>query len=125
MISIVKSHHNDAGNGVILHHLTLANRCGFDTGVKTGFMNSFIKNTSKLIQSDLDEVAIMRIFEQEFLAATEGELYMGAKQWCLHNTCSEADALKMFLEKFTHQIISEYMSQRYFFRFVANDAFLA
>ena len=35
-------------------------RCGFDTGVKTVFMNSVIKNTSKLIQTDqwgmLDEV---------------------------------------------------------------------
>ena len=40
----------------------MANRCGFDTGVKTVFMNSVIKNTSKLIQSDqwssVDEVAI-------------------------------------------------------------------
>ena len=129
MISIVKSHHNDAGKGVILRHLTMANRCGFDTGVKTVFMNSVIKNTSKLIQSDqwssLDEVAIMRIFDQEFLAATEGELYMGAKQWCLRNTSSEADALKMFLEKFVHRIIPEYMSQRDFLCCVANDAFLA
>jgi len=119
----------DSGKGVILRHLTMANRCGFDTGVKTVFMNSVIKNTSKLIQSDqwsqLDEVAIMRIYDQEFLAATEGELYMGAKQWCLRNTSSEADALKMFLEKFVHRIIPEYMSQRDFLCCVANDAFLA
>jgi len=119
----------DSGKGVILRHLTMANRCGFDTGVKTVIMNSVIKNTSKLIQSDqwgqLDQVAIMRIYDQEFLAATEGELYMGAKQWCLRNTSSEADALKMFLEKFVHRIIPEYMSQRDFLCFVANDAFLA
>ena len=67
----------------------------------------------------------MRIYDQEFLAATEGELYMGAKQWCLRNTSSEADALKMFLEKFVHRIIPEYMSQRDFLCCVANDAFLA
>ena len=118
----------DAGKGVLLRHLTMANRCGFDTGVKTVFMNSVIKNTSKLIQTDqwsmLDEVAIMRIYDQEFLAATEGELYMGAKQWCLRNTSSESDALKMFLEKFVHRIIPEYMSQRDFLCCVANDAFL-
>jgi len=118
----------DAGKGVLLRHLTMANRCGFDTGVKTVFMNSVIKNTSKLIQTDqwsmLDEVAIMRIYDQEFLAATEGELYMGAKQWCLRNTSSEGDALKMFLEKFVHRIIPEYMSQRDFLCCVANDAFL-
>lgn len=67
----------------------------------------------------------MRIYDQEFLAATEGELYMGAKQWCLRNTSSEQDALKMFLEKFVHRIIPEYMSQRDFLCCVANDAFLA
>ena len=49
---IVKSHHDIAGKGVTLRHLTMANRCGFDTGVKTVFMNSVIKSTSKLIQSD-------------------------------------------------------------------------
>lgn len=84
-------------------------------------MNSLIKNTSKLIQSDqwssVDEVAIKRIFDEEFLAATEGELYM--------DTSSEADALKMFLEKFVHWIIPEYMSQRDFLSFVADGAFLA
>ena len=93
----------------------------FDTGIKTVFMNSLIKNTSKLIQSDqwssVDEVAIKRIFDEEFLAATEGELYM--------DTSSEADALKMFLEKFVHWIIPEYMSQRDFLSFVADGAFLA
>ena len=41
------------------------------------------------------------------------------------DTSSEADALKMFLEKFVHRIIPEYMSQRDFLSFVANDAFLA
>ena len=85
----------------------MANRCGFDKGVKTVFMNSVIKNTSEVITTDqwgqLDELAIMKIYDQEFLAATEGELYMGAKQWCLRNTSSEADALKMFLEKFVHR----------------------
>ena len=101
----------------------------FDTGIKTVFMNSLIKNTSKLIQSDqwssVDEVAIKRIFDEEFLAATEGELYMDAKQWCLCNTSSKVDALKMFLEKFVHWIIPEYMSQRDFLSFVADGAFLA
>ena len=107
-------------------------------------MNSIIKSTSKLIQTDhwnqLDEGAIMRIYDQvwlrgvrstdgfnrqEFLAATEGELYLGAKNWCLRNTSSESEALKMFLEKFVQKIIPEYMSQRDFLTCVANDNFLA
>merc|ERR1719334_1145784 len=119
----------DAGKGVILRHLNMANRCGFDSGVKTVFLNTVIKTTSKLIQSDqwsqLDEGAIMKIYNQEFLAATEGELYLGAKNWCLRNTSSESEALKMFLEKFVQKIIPEYMSQRDFLTCVANDAFLA
>ena len=73
----------DAGKGVILRHLNMANRCGFDSGVKTVFLNTVIKTTSKLIQSDqwpqLDEGAIMKIYNQEFLAATEGELYLGLR----------------------------------------------
>ena len=93
------------------------------------FLNTVIKTTSKLIQSDqwpqLDEGAIMKIYNQEFLAATEGELYLGAKNWCLRNTSSESEALKMFLEKFVQRIIPEYMSQRDFLTCVANDAFLA
>eukprot|EP00091_Calanus_sinicus_P002182 TRINITY_DN1221_c0_g1_i2.p1 TRINITY_DN1221_c0_g1~~TRINITY_DN1221_c0_g1_i2.p1 ORF type:complete len:501 (-),score=197.55 TRINITY_DN1221_c0_g1_i2:1127-2629(-) len=119
----------DAGKGVILRHLNMANRCGFDSGVKTVFLNTVIKTTSKLIQSDqwpqLDEGAIMKIYNQEFLAATEGELYLGAKNWCLRNTSSESEALKMFLDKFVQRIIPEYMSQRDFLTCVANDAFLA
>ena len=105
----------DAGKGVILRHLNMANRCGFDSGVKTVFLNTVIKTTSKLIQSDqwpqLDEGAIMKIYNQEFLAATEGELYLGAKNWCLRNISSESEALKMFLVKFVQRIILEYMSQ--------------
>jgi len=119
----------DAGKGVILRHLNMANRCGFDSGVKTVFLNTVIKTTSKLIQSDqwpqLDEGAIMKIYNQEFLAATEGELYLGAKNWCLRNTSSESEALKLFLDKFVQRIIPEYMSQRDFLTCVANDAFLA
>jgi len=119
----------DAGKGVILRHLNMASRCTFDSGVKTVFLNSVIKNTSKLIQSDqwsaLDEAAIMKIYNQEFLSATEGELYVGAKSWCLRNTSSESEALKLFLEKFVARIIPEYMSQRDFLTCVANDAFLA
>ena len=93
------------------------------------FLNTVIKTTSKLIQSDqwpqLDEGAIMKIYNQEFLAATEGELYLGAKNWCLRNTSSESEALKLFLDKFVQRIIPEYMSQRDFLTCVANDAFLA
>merc|ERR1712142_96049 len=73
------------------------------SGVKTVFLNTVIKTTSKLIQSDqwpqLDEGAIMKIYNQEFLAATEDE--------------------------FVQRIIPEYMSQRDFLTCVANDAFLA
>lgn len=119
----------EAGKGVILKHLNMATRCSFESGVKTVFLNSVIKNTSKLIQSDqwgtLDEAAILKIFYQEFLAANEGELYVGAKSWCLRNTSSESEALKLFLEKFVNKIIPEYMSQRDFLTCVANDAFLA
>jgi len=119
----------EAGKGVILKHLNMANRCTFETGVKNVFLNSAIKTTSKLIQSDqwqnLDEGAIMKIFNQEFLSATEGELYVGAKSWCLRNSGSEQEALKIFLEKFVSHIIPEYMSQRDFLTCVANDAFLA
>ena len=97
--------------------------------MKTVFLNTVIKTTSKLIQSDqwpqLDEGAIMKIYNQEFLAATEGELYLGAKNWCLRNTSSESEALKLFLDKFVQRIIPEYMSQRDFLTCVANDAFLA
>jgi len=119
----------EAGKGVILRHLNMATRCSFESTVKTVLLNSVIKNTSKLIQSDqwvhLDEAAIMKIYNQEFLAANEGELYVGAKSWCLRNTSSEGDALKMFLDKFVTRIIPEYMSQRDFLTCVANDTFLA
>merc|ERR1719158_2051436 len=102
---------------------------GFDSSVKTVFLNSVIKNTSKLLQPDqrgqLEESSIMKIYDQEFLAATEGELYMGAKSWCLRNTPNEAEALKIFLDKFAAKITPEYMSQRDFLTYVANDAFLA
>ena len=64
------------------------------------------------------------MFDQEFLAATEGELYLGAKSWCLANTSSETEALKLFLDKFVAKITPEYMSQRDFLTCVANDAFL-
>ena len=97
--------------------------------MKTFFLNSVIKNTSKLIQTDqwnqLEESSIMKIYDQDFLAATEGELYMGAKTWCLRNTSSEAEAPKIFLEKFAPRITLGYMSQRDFLTYVANDAFLA
>jgi len=119
----------EGGKGVILKHLKMAYRIGFDSSVKTVFLNSVIKNTSKLIQTDqwnqLEESSIMKIYDQDFLAATEGELYMGAKTWCLRNTSSEAEALKIFLEKFAPRITPEYMSQRDFLTYVANDAFLA
>jgi len=118
----------DCGKGVILRHLSMAYACGFETGVKTVFLNSVVKNTSKLIQSDqwcqMEEASILKIFNQDFLAATEGELYMGAKSWCLRNASSEAEALKLFLEKFAMKITPEYMSQRDFLTYVANDAFL-
>ena len=119
----------EGGKGVILKHLKMAYRIGFDSSVKTVFLNSVIKNTSKLIQTDqwnqLEESSIMKIYDQDFLAATEGELYMGAKTWCLRNTSNEAEALKIFLEKFAPRITPEYMSQRDFLTYVANDAFLA
>ena len=119
----------EGGKGVILKHLKMAYRIGFDSSVKTVFLNSVIKNTSKLIQTDqwnqLEESSIMKIYGQDFLAATEGELYMGAKTWCLRNTSNEGEALKIFLEKFAPRITPEYMSQRDFLTYVANDAFLA
>ncbi|XP_023327484.1 speckle-type POZ protein [Eurytemora carolleeae] len=119
----------EAGKGVILKHLNMATRCSFETGVKIVFLNSVIKNTSKLIQSDhwgnLDEAAILKIYQQDFLAANEGELYVGAKNWCLKNSSSESEALKLFLDKFAKSIIPEYMSQRDFLTCVASDAFLA
>ena len=66
---------------IILRHLN--NRCGFGISVKTVYLNTVIKTTSKLIQSDqrpqLDEGAIMKIYNQEFFAATEGELYLGLR----------------------------------------------
>lgn len=119
----------EGNKGVILRHLKMAYRIGFDSSVKTVFLNSVIKNTSKLIQTDqwgqLEESSIMKIFDQDFLAATEGELYMGAKAWCLRNTNNEVEALKIFLDKFAAKITPEYMSQRDFLTYVANDAFLA
>ena len=44
-----------------------------------------------MIQTDqlnrLEESSIMKIYDQDFLAATKGELYMGAMTWCLRNIC--------------------------------------
>jgi len=120
----------DAGKGVMLRHLNMAVRCGFDSGVKTVLLDSVIKNTSRIIQAEdewvrLDEASVLKVYSQDFLAATEGELYMGAKLWCLRNTASEAEALKLFLEKFVGKIVPEYMSQRDFLTCVAADSFLA
>ena len=42
----------------------------------------------------------------------------------LRNSQNEAEALKIFLEKFAAKITPEYMSQRDFLTCVANDAFL-
>jgi hypothetical protein len=50
---------------------------------------------------------MLTVPSQDFLAATEGELYMGAKSWCLRNTSNEAEALKMFLEKFANRQASQ------------------
>jgi len=119
----------ESGKGVVLKHLNMASRCTFETSVKNVFLNSAIRSTSKLISSDqwltLDEGAILKIYQQEFLSATEGELYMGAKSWCLKNSATEHEALQTFLNKFASRIIPEYMSQRDFLTCVANDAFLA
>jgi len=119
----------DAGKGVILRHLNMANRmAGVASGVKSVFMNTVVKATSKLLASEewtgLDLATVLQVYSQEFLAATEGELYLGAKAWCLGNTSSESEALKLFLDKFVQKITPEYMSQRDFLTCVANDAFL-
>ena len=119
----------DAGKGVILRHLNMANRMsGVAGGIKGVFMNAVVKSTSKLLTSEqwvgLDLATVLQVFDQEFLAATEGELYLGAKSWCLANTSSETEALKLFLDKFVAKITPEYMSQRDFLTCVANDAFL-
>ena len=42
----------EAGKGLILKHINMANKCSFGTGVKNVFLNSAVKTTSKLIQSD-------------------------------------------------------------------------
>jgi hypothetical protein len=57
----------------------------------------------------LDEGAILKIYNQEFLAPSEGEPYLGVKNWCLRNISSESEALKMSLVKFVQRIILEYM----------------
>ena len=119
----------DAAKGVILRHLNLANRmAGMAAGIKAVIMNAVVKSTSKLLVAEewpsLDLATVLQVFSQEFLAATEGELYLGAKTWCLANTSSEAEALKLFLDKFVQMITPEYMSQRDFLTCVANDAFL-
>jgi len=120
----------DASKGVVLRHLNMAVRCGFDSAVKTVLTDFVVKNTSRLISAEedwlqLDEAAMLKIYNQDFLAATEGELYQGAKQWCLRNSSSEAEALKLFLDKFVQKIVPEYMSQRDFLTYVACDSFLA
>ena len=53
----------------------MAYRIGFDSSVKTVFLNSVIKNTSKLIQTDqwnqLEESSIMKIYDQVRVANTD------------------------------------------------------
>ena len=120
----------EANKGVILRHLNMANRMsGLAGGVKSVFMNSVVKSTSKLLTSEewlrLDMTTVLQILDQEFLSATEGELYLAAKKWAQANTSSDQEALKLFLEKFVQKITPEYMSQRDFLTCVANDSFLA
>jgi len=119
----------DAGKNVILRHLNMANRMsGIAGGIKSVFMNTVIKSTSKLLTCEewtgLDLATVQQIYSQDFLAATEGELYLGAKNWCLANTSSEPEALKLFLDKFVQKITPEFMSQRDFLSYVASDSFL-
>ena len=64
---------------------------------------------------------MLQVSDQEFLAATEGELYLGAKRWCLAGTATEPEALKLFLEKFVQKITLKYMSQRDFLTCVADN----
>ena len=58
----------EAGKGLILKHINMANRCSFGKGAKNIFLNSAAKTTSKLIQSDqwvslrLGYGAIMKIY---------------------------------------------------------------
>ena len=70
----------EAGKGLILKHINMANRCSIWTGVKNVFLNSAAKTTSKHILSDqcfsLDYGAMMKIYNQEFLSVTESELYV-------------------------------------------------
>jgi len=120
----------DGGKGVILRHLNLANRmAGVASGVKSIFMNAVVKSTSKLLASEewsrLDQATALQVLDQDFLAATEGELYLAAKRWCLANTATEHEALRLFLDKFVQKITPEFMSQRDFLTCVANDSFLA
>ena len=120
----------EANKGIILRHLNMANRMsGLAGGVKSVFMNAVVKSTSKLLASEewlgLDLTTVLQVLDQEFLAATEGELYLAAKKWSLANTSTEQEALKLFLEKFVQKITPEYMSQRDFLTCVANDSFLA
>jgi len=120
----------EANKGIILRHLNMANRMsGLAGGVKSVFMNAVVKSTSQLLASeewlDLDMTTVLQVLDQEFLAATEGELYLAAKKWSLANTSTEQEALKLFLEKFVQKITPEYMSQRDFLTCVANDSFLA
>merc|ERR1719447_579091 len=108
----------------------MANRMsGLAGGVKSVFMNAVVKSTSRLLTSEewlsLDLTTVLQVLDQEFLAATEGELYLAAKKWSLANTSTEQEALKLFLEKFVQKITPEYMSQRDFLTCVANDSFLA
>jgi hypothetical protein len=93
--------------------------------VKSVFMNAAVKTTSKLLCSEewvtLDQATVLQVSDQEFLAATEGELYLGAKRWCLAGTATEPEALKLFLEKFVQKITLKYMSQRDFLTCVADN----
>ena len=84
----------EANKGVILRHLNMANRMsGLAGGVKSVFMNSVVKSTSKLLTSEewlrLDMTTVLQILDQEFLSATEGELYLAAKKWAQANTSSD------------------------------------
>jgi hypothetical protein len=104
----------------------MANRmAGVASRVKSVFMNTAARTTSKLLGSEewvtLDQATVLQVFDQEFLAATEGELYLGAKRWCLASTATEPEALKLFLEKFVQKITLKYMSQRDFLTCVADN----
>ena len=58
----------DAGKGVILRHLNMANRMsGVAGGIKGVFMNAVVKSTSKLLASEqwvgLDLATVLQVLE--------------------------------------------------------------